>query len=116
MYGFVGQNCQFAITEFIEGLSNPGIESSAVKHVRTIVGKKHLQTRLNIVFCGFGIECATNQHQRSITDETSDLFFRQNRQVESSANVVDGCGQVFLRINQRTVEVKDQNRTHRVII
>ena len=32
------------------------------------------------------------------------------------ADVVHGCSQIFFRIDQRTVEIEDENRAHRVII
>ena len=114
--GLVRQDRQFAVGEPVKRVPNAGIEDGAIEHVRAVVRKEHLQACLNIRFGGLGPEGAPDQHQRAISDETSDLFFRQKRQVEFIANVINGCRQVFFRVDQRTVKIKDENRAHGGII
>ena len=52
----------------------------------------------------------------SLTPQPSDLGLRQSRQVELVADMIHGCRQVFFGIDQRAVEIEDENRAHRVII
>jgi len=55
--------------------------------------------RLDIGFRRFRSESATNQHQRAVTDETCDLFLRQNRQIELMADMIYRGREISFRIN-----------------
>ena len=109
---FIRQHSKFAISQPLERLTNARIERRAVEHVGSIVREKHLQPRLNVRFSRLVAKGAPDQHQRAIADETGDFFFRQNRQVELMADVINGCSQILFRVNQRTIKIKNENGPH----
>ena len=112
----VGKNREFAVPQPAERITDAWIKGSAVKHVSPVVGEEHLQASLDVRFSCLWPEGAADQHQSAVSDETCDLFLRQNRQVKLISNVVDGCRQVLFRIDQGTVKIKDENGPHWVII
>ena len=99
MDGLICQYRKLAVRKPLDRFANTGIQRGAVQHVSPIVGKKHLKTGLNVLFRGFRGERPPDQHQGAVSDETSDLVFRQKRQIELMANVVYGRCQVFFRID-----------------
>src|SRR2546425_9388794 len=113
---FVRQNRQPTVHQMVERLTYTWIKSRSVQHVGSIIGKKHLQCSLNISFSGLIPKSAPDEHERAITDETSDFALRQNRQIELIPDVVDGRRQILFGIEQRSVEIKYEHRSHRLII
>src|SRR5262245_49580060 len=112
MNGFVRQNCQLAIRQAVERFTYSRIKFRTVQHVRPIIGEKHLQRYLNISFGGLVPQNAPDEHECAVADETSDFALGQHWQLELMPDVVDGLGEVFFGVDQRTVQVKYENRPH----
>src|SRR5262245_25564350 len=99
MNRFIRQNSHLAATrQPVKRLTNTGIQRGVVQHMTPIVGEKHLQAGLNIDFSSFGAERPLDQHQCTISDKTSNLVLRQNRQIELMPNVVYGRRQILFGV------------------
>src|SRR5262245_25045705 len=85
---FIRQDGQLAMRQSFQGLTDPGIQRRAVQHVCPVIGKEHLQTGLNVGLIGFRPQRATNQRRSAVSNETGNLFLRQNRQVELMADMI----------------------------
>src|SRR5712691_6716036 len=112
----VGQHSKLMVFQTLESLTHTGIKPRRVKHMRSIILEKHLDSGLHISFGGLGRKSAADQHQRTVSNETGDLFLRQKREIELLADVIDRCGQILFRIDQRAVEIKNENRPHELMI
>src|SRR5438093_7342694 len=116
MNGFVRQNRQLTVRQAVERFTYSRIKSRTVRHVRPIIGEKHLQRYLNISFGGLVPQSAPDEHECAVADETSDFALGQDWQLELMPDVVDGFGEIVFGVDQRTVEVKYENRPHGPII
>src|SRR6266852_4957113 len=85
----VGQHSKLMISQTIKSLMHTGIKPRRVKHMRSIILEKHLESGLHISFGGLVGKRAADQHQCTVSNETSDLFLRQRRQIELLADVID---------------------------
>src|SRR5262249_54558506 len=112
MNRFVGQNRQLTVRQAVERFTYSRIKSRTVQHMRPIIGEKHLQRYLNISFSGLVPQNTPDEHECAVADETSDFALGQDCQLELMPDVVDGFGKVFFGVDQRTVQVKYENRPH----
>src|SRR5262249_9785528 len=116
MDGLVRQYSKFAIPKLVQRVADPRVQDGTVQHMGAVVGKKHLQSALNIGLRSFGAKRPADQHQSSVPYKTCNLLFRQIRQIELISDVIDRGGEILFGVNQSTVEIEDENRTHGVII
>ena len=112
----VCEHGKLAVCKSVQRFQNARIEDGTVQHVSTIVGQKHLQSGLNVRLGGLQPQRPPDQHQRAIADKAGNLFLRQNWQAKLIPDVIHRSGEVFFGINESTIEIKDENRTHGVII
>jgi hypothetical protein len=98
--GLVRQHGKLATAgETVKSFADARVKRRTVQHVRAIVGKKHLQTGLNIGFGGLRTKCPADQHQCAISNKTSNLVLRQGGHLKLMANVVYGSGEIFFRVD-----------------
>ena len=107
--GFIGQDGQLTVGKPVQSFPNPRIKSRAVQHVGAVVGKKHLQARLNVRLRGLWTEGPADQHQGAIADKTSNFIFRQNREIKLMANVVYRRSKILFGVDQRAIKIEDEN-------
>ena len=112
----VRQHSKPMIPQTIESFMHTGIKPRRVKHMRSIVLEKHLESGLHISFGSLGGKSAADQHQRSVSNEAGDFLLRQKREIELLADVIDRCGQILFRIDQGAVEIKNENGPHELMI
>src|SRR5215471_6151455 len=116
MNRFIRQYRKLAIRQSVQSFANARVKRRTVEHMRAVIAQKHLQPCLNVCFNGLSSKRSSDQHQSTVADETSDLFLRQNRQIELMTDMIDRGREILFRINQRTVQIENQYRAHGQII
>ena len=116
LFGGKGSRTRCEIILQVERFGDTRIEPCAVKHVRAVIREEHLQPGLHIRFGSLIRKSAADEGQRTVSDKTADFLLRQPRQIELLTDVIDRCGQILFRIDQRSIEIKNENGPHEQII
>ena len=96
------------LVQRFERFENAGIGARVVEFVVAVVGHEKLERLVDVGLARLGAHRTTDQNGRSVADVRPDGFEVQGRQAEMLARRVDRVRQVELRIDQRAVQVEDE--------
>src|SRR5271165_3788900 len=91
----------------LERFKDSWIDVGVIEFVLAIAREEPVEAIFDEMLVRGISEGAANEHTGAISDIGRDDFFGQRLPVELSEHDVDGVGEIFLRVDQRAVEVKD---------
>lgn len=116
IHGFVRENRHRILREKRETLDDAGIRASVVEHVSAIVGKKVGERLIAFGGCGAFAEKAADENLGAIPDKTVDSVVGERGAAQMGKRGVDGEREVELRIDERAIEIEDEDADARIRI
>ncbi len=94
--------------ELVENVAHTGIERGVVEHMLAIIRQKILKRALDGFVRIRGPQRFADQHGRAVADVGVNKFIFDGREAEMGARGVYRIGQILARIDERAVQIENE--------